>query len=154
MKVILSKCWNYIQQSPRGSISHCSVTGKINWDLLIRRERPPPHPLSGSQRKGLRVISFPSNTSPPSEPSATPPLRPEHKCQMPPSSLSRCETQGDKIPDMLRRFSVVCCRSNTREASIQMLFCMSPVFLCIVAVAKPEMTQSEEGFMGFTSHRL
>lgn len=63
MKVILSKWWNYIQQSPRGSISYCSVTGKINWDLLIHRERPSPI-LSCAQRKGLRVISFPSTPTP------------------------------------------------------------------------------------------
>lgn len=140
MKVILSKWWNYIQQSPRGSISHCSLTGKINWDLLIHRERPrpSPHPLSfsRSQRKGLRVISFPSNT-----PACSPS---ESSTRSTPNTNVRCfqvcyqdvKRERMKSPTCRAVRSFVRCRMSTHKGLLfKYCFCISLVFLCIVPKA-------------------
>ena len=76
MKVILSKWWNYIQQSPRGSISHCSLTGKINWDLLIHRERPPPPSSVSLSKKRSEGNLLPRQHRPTSHPHHSPPPPP------------------------------------------------------------------------------
>ena len=135
IKVIPSKWWNYIQQSPRGSISHCSLTGKINWDLLIHRERPPPPPppppssVSLSKKKRSEGnLPFPSNTSIPPPPPRSRHLPPP---QIPPRALKFCDQdvkhEADEIPDMLRGFSSVW--PTHRRLLFKCCLCISPVFL-------------------------
>ncbi len=158
MKVILSKWWNYIQQSRRGSISHCSLTGKINWDLLIHRERPPPPCSVSLSKKRSEGNLFPQQHQLPLPMRAPhhhhhppPPLHPKHKCQMLSSLLSRCKTRGDKIPDVLCCSSFVGCRMSTHERPpFKCCFCISPVFFCILTEA--EVTR-ERGLHAFVCHR-
>lgn len=101
-----------------GSISHCSLTGKINRDLLTHREctPPTPHPslpLSRTQREALGLIFFPGNTGNSRNSQVDKSLRahPPHPSR-PPTCCS---------------FSYVCWSARgAQEASIQMMICISP----------------------------
>lgn len=110
-----------------GSISHCSLTGKINRDLLTHRERtPPPNPpLSCTQREALGLIFFPSNTgnSRNSQVDKSPPAHPTC-CSFFPSSAEACAAHKRLL--FKRRFA------------------FHLLSLCIVAATKPAVTQSKQ----------
>lgn len=118
-------------------MSHCSLTRKINWDLLIHTQVLPPSSPTLLQRSSWFDL-------PPQQHQIHPPLLKNSSTAPPPTHITCFHVCNQTLEDKWVK-SITCCSfacADAREASIQMQLCISVLHLfafCILACDDPEL---------------